>query len=165
MHRATEIKQTVESKHQPTLENCSITFTYNKQRKTLGKDSSLGVSHEAMPRATSRGRCGVAEAVTSRFGGVALPLYPGLCGACGPVRKRIAYSFAGSSGHQGRLRRNREESTAGDMWRPVRTPPPHALVPDSALRIPALGSLSVPGGSGSSPGPGPAHRPQSFGEL
>lgn len=90
-----------------------------------------------MPRATSRGRCGVAEVVTSRLGGVARPLYPGLCGVCGPVRKRIAYSFAGSAEHRGRLRRNREESTAGDMWRPVRTPPPHALDrgSDSTFRI------------------------------
>lgn len=117
--------------------------------------------------ATSRGRCGVAQTVTSRLGGVALPLYTGLCGECGPVRKRVVHSFAGSAGHPGRLRRNREESTAGDMWRPVRTLSPHALDlgSDSALRIPALRSISVPGGSGPNPGPGPAHRPQSFREL
>lgn len=48
-----------------------------------------------MPWATSRGRCGVAETVTSRLGGVALPLYLGLCGECGPVRKRVAYPSRG----------------------------------------------------------------------
>lgn len=75
--------------------------------------------------------------------------------------RRVCWAPGTSAAKPGR------ESTAGDMWRPVRTPPPHALDPgsDSAFRVPELGSISVPGGSGSNPGPGPARRLYSFGEL
>lgn len=78
--------------------------------------------------------------------------------SAGPVRMRVAYPLARSAGHPRHLRRNQEESAAGDMWRPVRTLDPG---PDSLLSAPLRWvSFGTPEVLDPTQARAPTHRPQ-----